>query len=417
MLARGSLLVQTTCVLYFDVAHSNLHDYFLNEPTIPRSAKDIKSFLWHFHAILDALAFLHEDLVEAENPSEVWRFAHLDLRPANILVFKESNGYDREIWKIHDFGISKVGRTTKSDEVTGWHKMFRSDLSDLTASGTLRARGSTTFLAPEYKNYTASEMASVTYKADIWSFGCIMSVGLSFLIGGSAGVNQFSEQRKKRAGVEDVFFVSEKKRVLGMGKLGIHLNPAVSDYFKDVQHTDEHLKPILRSIITFLKTETLAPAPKERVKAKEGAKRLHDILRKLDCSETDTDKSSAKNKIWKRITAADPTDTSKTFDLILPEGSNACKFSYCGKYLAYFSTNAIAFCEAVKIFRGDYKPAEGGEDVRLFRPPENVMWRGFDINSKYLFAYTNEQYFDVRIFFVVIYHQSLTFGSAMYTHI
>jgi len=410
MLARGSLLVLKTCILYFDVANGNLHEYFVNEPTVPKSAIDIRSFLWRFHGILDALAFLHEDLVKPENPSEVWRFAHLDLRPANILVFKKSNRYNQEIWKIHDFGISKVKKTTKSDEVTGWQKMFRSDSDDLTASGTFRAPRSATFLAPEYKNYAVSEMASVTYKADIWSFGCIMSVGLSFLISGSESVKQFSINRKQRAGVEDVFFVSGEKKMFNMGKLRINLNPAVSEYFGDIQRyieseTETPLTPVFQSIIAFLKDKTLAPVPRARVKAKEGAKRLHDILLNLDQIETDTGKINTKNKAWKRImgkpteSAEDPTEESITCELIVPDGSNSCKFSYCGKYLAYFSASSIAWYETMLIFKGCYKPAEGGKGARLYKAPAESRWRGFDINSEYLVAYTNADYFDVCIFF------------------
>jgi serine/threonine protein kinase len=415
MLERGSLLVQKTCILYFEVADGgDLHNYFLKEPTIPRSVPEITSFLWRFYDILDALAFLHEDLVKAENPSEVWRFAHLDLRPANILIFKASDRYDREIWKIHDFGISKVKKAMKGDEVTGWRKMFRSDTEDLTASGTLRARGSTTFLAPEYKNFTIGEMASVTYKADIWSFGCIMSVGLSFLGDGSESVKDFSKKRKDRAGVEDVFFVSEGQKRFRMVKPGIKLNPAVSEYFGIVQSNIEsgtcaHLQPTFRKITDFLMQKALAPVPKARVRAKEGADQLRDILLNLDHIEDETGKHETKNKLWKKIIgesaepAVDPTQESKTFELILPEGSNSCKFSYCGKYLAYFSTNSIAFCETVSIFRGGYAPAAGGKQVRLLKPPAEFKWRGFDINSKYLVAYTDAKYFDVRISVVVLY--------------
>ena len=408
MLARGSLLVQTTCILYFEVADGSLHDHLvgLKEYDIPRSSEEIQAFLWRFHDILDALAFLHDDLVKSVNPSEEYRFAHLDLRPANILVFKRSERYPQEIWKIHDFGISKVKKTEKADEAKGWQKLFLSEPQGMSASGTLRARGSTTFLAPEYRDFKLDGMANVTSSADIWSFGCIMAVGLSFLLDGPQSVQEFASKRRARAGAEDVFFVSEERMRFSMGMPGIKLNSAVSDYLADVQkyidsETDVYLKPVFRSIIALLKTAILAPIPKGRVKAKEGAKRLHNILLNLDPGEGGRGKLKTKKTLFGFMgktpdSAEDPTQASVTFELALPEGSNLCKFSYCGRYLAFFSATSIAFCETNLIFRGGYKPAEGGKGVRLSKPVKG-RWRGFEINSKYLVAFTNETYFDVCI--------------------
>lgn len=106
-----------------------------------------------------ALEFLHRGLQAKCDWLEFQHQAlcHADFKPRNILVFKQA-GSPTGIWRITDFGVSRVARRSISREAR-----YESDLS--TAQPSIPAPVGGIYQAPD-------EHAG--RRSDIWSFGCIL---------------------------------------------------------------------------------------------------------------------------------------------------------------------------------------------------------------------------------------------------
>ncbi|UZP34386.1 hypothetical protein NXS19_002202 [Fusarium pseudograminearum] len=106
--------------------------------------------------LANGLSFLHKNIHSDEGDHICY---HLDLRPANVLLFKDqhSSYADEMVWKLSDFGISKVktvhepGKKPKNsgtEESRLLKDLFRTQESDSgegVASDTKNVRGRSTF--------------------------------------------------------------------------------------------------------------------------------------------------------------------------------------------------------------------------------------------------------------------------------
>ncbi|CAG8937260.1 unnamed protein product [Penicillium salamii] len=134
-----------------------------------------------------AIHFLHEHLhLESEWPEfHDQAMCHMDLKPRNILVFKQP-GSSTGIWKITDFGISQVAHLRQSEDSTqdpGYTHMWRRP--------SLRMG-----------EYHAPDVEA-QLRSDIWSFGCIIT--RVFALGlDPASLAEIDKQRK-----DDCFHVGK----------------------------------------------------------------------------------------------------------------------------------------------------------------------------------------------------------------
>lgn len=134
-----------------------------------------------------AIHFLHEHLhLESEWPEfHDQAMCHMDLKPRNILVFKQP-GSSTGIWKITDFGISQVAHLRQSEDSTqdpGYTHMWRRP--------SLRMG-----------EYHAPDVEA-QLRSDIWSFGCILT--RVFALGlDPASLAEIDKQRK-----DDCFHVGQ----------------------------------------------------------------------------------------------------------------------------------------------------------------------------------------------------------------
>lgn len=146
--------------LVFSLAKCDLNAYMTSEP--PSSSVNFHTWLFkEMMGICDALQLIHTDL---DGGKEIG--AHMDIKPANVLIFDSSNAllpersssYGR--FALAEFGLS-ILHTTKNDDARGsqrckyvWSRMDRQ-------------------YAPseaEIPDRTRFKAAS----SDIWSFGCIL---------------------------------------------------------------------------------------------------------------------------------------------------------------------------------------------------------------------------------------------------
>jgi serine/threonine protein kinase len=162
----------------------------------------------------------------------------LDLKPSNILVYNVDTA--DEVWKITDFGLSRV--RVKANSPT-----------DGDSTMTIGVEG--TYLAPE----CAVPGGKVSALSDVWSFGCIFSLVLTFMMDGRDGIQEFSRQRgAQRSG--DCFYTTATMP---------EVSPAVTTWFG-------HLKvlaargicpKVMCMSLDFLLGNVLLPRRKERLAA------------------------------------------------------------------------------------------------------------------------------------------------------
>ena len=137
--------------------------------------------------IAGALRFLHDNL-ELFNEAGA-HCSHMDLRPANILVFPQASGVIAPggstvgLWKLSDFGLA----TLASSENSNVRTMNRQSA----------------YLAPEW-HYRHRQRASGR-SSDMWSYGCIFAEVLCFWAGGKEAVATFRTSREQ-CSEDDSFF-------------------------------------------------------------------------------------------------------------------------------------------------------------------------------------------------------------------
>lgn len=251
MLARASLLRGNTYSLFFDAASCDLGQYLSDPDTfIPKSVGNIESFLYRFNGLVSALNFLHTKLI-ARDTKENLCFAHLDLRPANILVFNKGifntapGGVETEIWKIGNFGVSRI-KKIRSPARTIFKWLLPGGPEDQFSPAT-RSRHEGTFYAPEIRHGISKKATEVQPASDIWSLGCILSLVISFLDEGPESIRQFQIQRRLSKSTKDPFYV--KKRG------GFILNPAVVAWLSILE---ERIKANRQFVVGLVVNETIS---------------------------------------------------------------------------------------------------------------------------------------------------------------
>ncbi|KAI0880287.1 kinase-like protein [Annulohypoxylon maeteangense] len=144
----------------------------------------IKACLEQMACIAGAIEFLHQ-IQALNNPSDQEScYCHLDIKPHNIIVFQDE-GRLVGVWKVIDFGISKVRRPTLQGThipVPGTH----------TVQTTTRQLGGT-YQPPEVNQQNVKAMGR---RSDIWSLGCIL---VELITAFSGGLVMLREQLKQSA--------------------------------------------------------------------------------------------------------------------------------------------------------------------------------------------------------------------------
>ncbi|KAJ5593075.1 hypothetical protein N7537_009979 [Penicillium hordei] len=140
-------------------AHMDLEDFLTggyNE--MPSTTDLLKDLIQESRGVASAIHFLHKNL-QLESLGEDSRhvaICHADLKPRNILVF-EQEGSSTGVWRISDFGVSRVAKRVLSG--TGRRDSgYSASLIDHPPRGG-------PYRAPE---------ATSQRRSDVWSFGCIL---------------------------------------------------------------------------------------------------------------------------------------------------------------------------------------------------------------------------------------------------
>jgi serine/threonine protein kinase len=220
--------------------------------------------LGQLKSIAEALAFLHED---------ERKYMHLDLKPANIVIFFFSKADDPDnynkfpagLWKIIDLGLSREGLQQVGVDVQKRVESIREVASARTRSSVPSPRNDGQYLPPEtrYGNRRVSRFS------DCWSLACILCEALAFLLGQRREVRDFEKTRRLAATADTPytnysFFVLDKTSEP-------QVNPSVVGWLKRLPSDDWIVR--LKELISDL----LKPERNGRIPAREAAERLDSI--------------------------------------------------------------------------------------------------------------------------------------------
>ncbi|KUJ15960.1 kinase-like protein [Mollisia scopiformis] len=186
--------------------------------------------------LADALKWLHNQ-IRIEKTSDTVFCAHMDLKPANILIQPDDKSVVGK-WMISDFGISVFKEDTEQ------HDPDYGSIGDYISQVTMNTRPKRqegTYQAPEVKlaeigfnqsSHLTPDQRGIGRKSDVWSFGCILSEILAFSQGRAALVKEFSMARKKNS-KDDYFYATATSESLGLTK-SYEVRPTVISWLDDL---------------------------------------------------------------------------------------------------------------------------------------------------------------------------------------
>lgn len=164
----AALLHDDTYHLFLPLADSDLAKFLFQTDT---STLSLKNLLDQASQLADAVSWLHTGIHTAEGKKLI--ACHMDLKPANILVFPTGEPMSAGNWLITDFSTS-----TLTDE----------DGIELLPAPRLVAEVSS---APEIQ---AQPDNSASPECDVWSLGCIHFEILLWFVGGREGYMEWIDR-------------------------------------------------------------------------------------------------------------------------------------------------------------------------------------------------------------------------------
>ncbi|KAL5339987.1 kinase-like domain-containing protein [Aspergillus crustosus] len=313
------LQYRDTNSLFFPLAQCDLHQYLTckgrDDHPAPATLEEKSALFSRGVALAGALSFLHGGFGGTS-------CLHLDLKPSNVLVY---DAYDpvKEIWKITDFGLTRVRNQEHSSVAPG-------------VEGT--------YLPPE----CAILGGKVTTQSDVWSFGCIFSLVITYMVYGSRGVRNFAEKRAQRP--EDSFYTLKRHSTP-------RISPDVTDWFDQLKRnpaSDEQETRVIRESLDYLQSKALHPIRGQRASAKDveiALKRFHGYFTQQapPMSPTSSATSPRHNSSYQRFLSwvkhrSSDSFVSRSQSFHYDLGTNGLGFRFSpheGDYLAFFTSQSI----------------------------------------------------------------------------
>ncbi|PMD67465.1 kinase-like protein [Hyaloscypha bicolor E] len=385
--------------LFMPLAKCDLQKYMEEKgPERLKTVVEKSSILWSAVGLTEGLEFLHYKMsttVDRKN----FACYHMDLKPANILLFEDG---DRMIWKLSDFGMSRVKFLNEDEQ--DFEQPFLKRNQSLSKTKNLRAEG--TYLAPE----TQASTKTSGRESDVWSLGAIISTLFTYMEEGRDGLEKYTSARNEYKGSKgyDYFFLtSDSKR---FEKARRH--PAVAEWHaklvKKAKKRDPNEAKIVQHLLGYIDNSVLVLNPESRRRstdAKEFVRKMEDAYKgykKLaEPAVADGHSSShasepAKHGLWNpfsRERHVAPDISQWTMSLSGPKG---CSVTADATLAAYWTDKTIALCTAQMLSNAGSSGTLDNGPVFTLPGGENVTWRDVRLTEVFLVASTNKDRFQVR---------------------
>ncbi|KAF2687941.1 kinase-like protein [Lentithecium fluviatile CBS 122367] len=193
----------------------------------------IKDICRQMHHVADALRWLHEGTITHGTRNRI-RFAHMDLKPNNILIDNDNGTSAVGTWVLTDFGISAF----KEDGDTADNLVSVRDYYENLTINTPPRRDAGAYQPPEVgqTNMKSSERrngpreGSVGRRGDIWSFACIFAEVLAFSQGQAALLKEFRKVRKGRHRNDYFYEIDDDTLQPDGSKMSYRVRPQILDW-------------------------------------------------------------------------------------------------------------------------------------------------------------------------------------------
>ncbi|OCK78098.1 hypothetical protein K432DRAFT_406760 [Lepidopterella palustris CBS 459.81] len=418
MYALCSLECQDTFSLFFELADCNLGEYLSSdletEITGPTTLEEKHAIFRRGVELAGALAFLHDDLILQSDFGKLCCY-HLDLKPQNILVVDARKPSEK--WMITDFGVSRVKLRTETAAMqrapTGFgdihlDRLFKRKTpekgSAQHSSLTQDKRWEGVYLPPE----TAIEDGRVGAESDVWSFGCVFSVVMTFIDSGPQGVREFDDFRKHSIGSHpgNQFYVIDRNKP--------SVNPNVIDWFRKLEESSRKRDPIegiiFHRTLKFLENSVLIAKREDRKAAKASLLQeelgkissqfiggLPNTLRNLPSKPTkDTNLPSFRKRMGYRVRQMLTHSSIPIQKLGISQSMSSTLVSPRGQLLAFSSPTLIELFSVQNIIPGAVNALP--TPSYYFDPPGKCQWEGCCLASNYLVAYTKTNHFECQFY-------------------
>jgi serine/threonine protein kinase len=293
-----------------------------------------------------AIHYLHDELYLYSNVHV--QCAHLDLKPDNILVDwlpKNDSGLPLVgNWKIADFGISDIASYLPNGQPARNSAGSKLPLGAIMRERSLRPirRGEGPFQPPEMERQGVKEVSTT---ADMWSFGCILSMILAFALGGPEEVTRQHQYRTD--GISDYFYTMDSRVAM--------IKPGFEEWLQekidspDLQRDEAWIKECRNLILDMLKINET-----ERLPAKDARDRIQSVTKAMH------DYRRGTKRMWI------PEHASVGFsNSVSPGIDTGLQFSPASRRESWLSTNRIADAST----RPEQRALSACDSVRLETPP------------------------------------------------
>lgn len=293
-------LDKSTFSLFMPLAESDLGEWTKKNPP-PKFDLEIwkAGILTCMSGVADGLEFLHSGIKDSSGHRMVCY--HLDLKPANILVFSDDSEQGKMVWKISDFGISRV-KLAHHQQPTDISTLFEERGTGTSVSGTVNQHPGGSYLAPE----SSTSKPDMTKKSDVWSLGCVISVIITYLSEGQTGIDKYKEDRLAKSG-RDFFFAHS--RIPGPLRRNPSVHKQHTSLIEAAKRRNEKEGKMLKGLLDYIEARVLQVDPGRRDSAGSIYERLQDtssrykkLAESYEDRERDTldESSSTRLSRWKQ---------------------------------------------------------------------------------------------------------------------
>ncbi|KAI0964734.1 kinase-like domain-containing protein [Xylaria arbuscula] len=159
--------------------------------------------------IVGAIEFLHN--TESNGPNTC--YCHMDIKPDNILVFKESPGSTEERWQLIDFGIttiSDMGETSTRGGARDESNSRHITITVGTAINAIASRYQPPEIIDNMKKLDLGESGNYMGRgSDIWSFACVFAEVVAANLGElnklQSDINRFYEENEGLSFYKEIY--------------------------------------------------------------------------------------------------------------------------------------------------------------------------------------------------------------------
>lgn len=250
-----------------------IYDFDTKFPMLTTPVKLQHAVVKEAHQLASALKWLHEDL-KVFGSSDRY-LAHMDLKPANVLLVGEPGDARLPVgkWMLSDFGVSTF------DKATNARVLDTPSIRDVGIRFTSRGfqgsivRGHGPYQPPEV------DLDNVDgRRCDVWSLSCLLSDVLAFAIGQKDYVHKLRQARYDRLGDDYFYETTVPTTITTINDSNTKLKSSILDWWAQLEVSSA------KWVLSYIKVlrGAMKPKPSDRPDIKDIVNGLSELAPSID---------------------------------------------------------------------------------------------------------------------------------------